>query len=128
MRSTQSKIFIWIAAIFLFIGSIYALLCYLDREQETTLSYKECKIPFKYSGTLDTISLEYISAKNELARCVCESYIKTRDTVTSKKIMELYKEFGSPVKPDSSKYDAYKRLDSIVKYRKSVFDTMILLD
>lgn len=128
MKSIQLKTFLWLIATLIVIGLMYVLFCYIEREQETILSYQDCKVSFKYSGTLDTLDLEYQSAKKELAGCLCESYIKTGDTRTSKRIMELYNRYGNPIKPDSSKYDAYKNLDSIIKYQKSVFDTMILLD
>ncbi|MGO4709995.1 hypothetical protein AB4Y90_12940 [Chryseobacterium sp. 2TAF14] len=66
------------------------------------------------------------SAKQELALCLCEEYLKNKDEDIKQKILEIYQE-------DLKFYHrqkSFKKIDfdSILQNRKEIFDYRILVD
>jgi hypothetical protein len=112
-------------------------LCFLfsNRETTKTLSFKKCKIDYHqyskgeielYPGHFMTNEMEHEEALRRLGFCLCKYYAKTKDTSVSEKIIELYKRkynwFPSYTK------QGRQPVDSIVKYKELIFDTVLLID
>lgn len=93
-----------------------------------TLSYNNCTIHFRYARETDTSDDGYIAGQDKLGLCLCSVYDKRHDTTISKKIMELYRKYGSPVTLDTNKKADYNNLDSVLKYKHKAFDTVIMED
>jgi hypothetical protein len=104
------------------------VLPYIIFKSTHTLSFKNCSVEFKYYAAVDTADDGYRLAKSKLALCLCNAYPHEKDSTTGKQIMKLHKQYGNSVAPDSTLYYKYNKLDSIVKYRKMAFDTVLALD
>jgi hypothetical protein len=71
---------------------------------------------------------EHRAATGRLARCLCKSYSQKPDTAVARKIIEIYNSQGQHILFNTVHSKNYSRLDSIIKYQKSVFDTPALYD
>ncbi len=113
------------------LGLVVVLVCgwhYYDLKRLHTLTYGRCAVRFRYLQAVDSADMAYVAAQSELAICLCESYLKRKNPVDSGKIMSLYHQYGTPFNPDSSQKATYQRLDSIAKYRETIFDKIGYLD
>ena len=106
----------------------FGVVPYIRLKSTHTLTFKNCSVEFKYYGSPDTTDDGYRYAKGKLGLCLCNAYIRKKDPIIGKQIMELHKQYGNSVAPDSTPHANYNKLDSIVKYRKMAFDTAMLLD
>ncbi|EHQ30030.1 hypothetical protein [Mucilaginibacter paludis] len=90
-----------------------------------TISFKTCTIRYKYwnKGLMGDIER---AAQNELALCLCDSYRQQRDTAVANRIMRIYKRYGNHYGPDS--LSLYNSVDSLIKNRNRVLDTLVLAD
>lgn len=68
------------------------------------------------------------AANGRLALCLCKIYRQKPDTTTARKILELYDNSGHRGLFNTSHNRKYNKLDSVIKYRKMVFDTLALYD
>lgn len=100
------------------------------------MSFKKCKVAYPvhdeekerkiYRDHTISNQWEYESALRKLALCLCEQYIQKKDIETKEKIIEIY----------NYKFEFYNRnntfkkisFDSILKHRKEVFNSEILID
>jgi hypothetical protein len=73
-----------------------------------------------------TNEMQLEAAQRKLAACLCEEYIKTKDSTIRNKIIELYNEKESYFTPSTE--ITTDNIDSIIKYRKELFDTTIVID
>jgi hypothetical protein len=131
----QNKKIFYIAsgAIISVVLSFYFL--FTNRATTELLSFKDCKISYHqyskgeielYAGHFWTNEMEHEQALRRLGFCLCKYYMQSKDTSVSKKIIELYER----------KYDYFpsytkqgrKPIDSILKYKEIVFDTVLLID
>jgi hypothetical protein len=87
-----------------------------------TLSFKSCTVHFKY----DHAGLEsdiYRAAQNKLALCLCKVYQQTPDTAIANHIMQNYRQYGAH---DNLYF--HSTIDSVIKHKNEVLDTLILVD
>ncbi|HEY4324520.1 MAG TPA: hypothetical protein VGN20_11055 [Mucilaginibacter sp.] len=124
-RKTAAIVLSILAFILIFFTVI---LPYFKLKSDQTLSFKTCTVHFKYRYSIDTTEDAYTVAQNELALCLCKVYDKKQDIEISKRIMKIFKKYGSPISPDSASFSKYNNLDSVLKYRKVAFDPMIAVD
>lgn len=100
------------------------------------VNFKSCKIIYTVLDDKKEIEMhgQYAisnewrleSAMQDLALCLCESYLKNRDEEIKEKILELYNE-------DFEYYPrvhSFKKInfDSILTHRKEIFNPEILID
>ena len=123
-RKTAFIVLSVIALIILFYAAILPEIRYRGSQ---TISFKTCTVHYKYfdKGFVDDADR---AANNELALCLCNSYAKKRDTAVANQILKIYRKYGSHNGADSISYRHHDNLDSIIKERKTAFDTLILLD
>ncbi|SEN54768.1 hypothetical protein SAMN05192574_103486 [Mucilaginibacter gossypiicola] len=122
----------WTLVVMLLIVSgvaIYNLRNYIDRRSEHSLSFKNCNVKYYYitkeaglDGDVNRV------AENRLARCLCRSYEQKKDTAIARKIMEIYRKNTRDVFFNTSHVINYNKLDSVIKHREMVFDTLVLID
>jgi len=111
-----------ILGILLLIGLFMFGWNYWDLSREHNLTHNNCTVKFKYMYNVDTGDDGYACANNELALCLCNSYLKIKSRSDSNKIMQIYQRYGLQLKPDSAQYESYKHFDTILKYKRDVFD------
>jgi hypothetical protein len=122
----------WTLVVILLIVSGVAIdnLCnYIDRRSEHAVSFKNCTVKYYYL-TKEAGTDEYVNrvAENRLAHCLCKSYEQKKDTAIARKIMEIYHQNTSDIFFNTSHLKNYNKLDSVIKHREMVFDTLVLLD
>jgi hypothetical protein len=122
---TEWKAAGWVFLVLACIGA--GLLIYHNREQHLHFTYKNCQVDYTYRSELDSLSDEYMSAQRKLGKCLCELYLVEPDS-TLKKLIVRQSQYGYPAPPDTTHSSPYKSLDSLIKYRKEVFDPIIYLD
>lgn len=118
-RKTAAIVLPIIALIILFFTVIFP-----EIRKPKTISFKACTVKFKYFDA----GLDYDvnrSANNKLALCLCDIYAHKPDTAVANKILKIYKEYGDR---DSLSFGHKYNLDSLVKNKKTVFDTTIWAD
>ncbi|MFC0512664.1 hypothetical protein ACFFGT_00575 [Mucilaginibacter angelicae] len=122
----------WTLAVILLLLScigIYNLYNYINRRSERAVSFKNCTIKYQYRmDSPDMDGEEYRAATGRLASCLCKSYSQKPDTAIARKIMEIYNSQGQHILFNTAHIKNYSKLDSIIKYQKSVFDTLALYD
>jgi len=120
-RKTAAIVLSIIALIVIFFAVILPEIRYKSTQ---TISFKACTVKFKYFDA----GLDYDvnrSANNKLALCLCDIYAHKPDTAVANKILKIYKEYGDR---DSLSFGHKYNLDSLVKNKKTVFDTTIWAD
>jgi hypothetical protein len=104
------------------------ILPYIRHKSTQTLSFGTCAVQFKYFDK----GLEndtYRAAKNKLALCLCNVYIKNPDTAVGNQIISIYRQYGGhSASYDSLTYNHTTNLDSIIKNKRTAFDTLITVD
>ncbi|WP_439696299.1 hypothetical protein ACFGVS_26755 [Mucilaginibacter sp. AW1-7] len=90
-----------------------------------TLAFKNCAVHFKYNSREPGPDL-YRASQNKLAHCLCKSYQQNPDTAVGNHIIKIYLEYGNHYGADSVR--RYKNIDSIIKHRNDVLDTLVLVD
>jgi hypothetical protein len=123
-RKTAAIVLSIIALIVIFYTAILPEIRYRGAQ---TISFKSCTVHYKYfdKGLVPDADR---AANNKLALCLCNSYTQKRDTGVAKQILKIYRGYGSHHGSDSISYTHRGNLDSIIKERKTVFDTLISLD
>jgi hypothetical protein len=100
---------------------------YINHNKTQTIQFKSCTVHFEYHRHLVPDEDFYRAAQNKLALCLCGVY-QPNDKATTNRIIKIYKEFGTPVGPDTSYTIKNSGVDTILKYRRMAFDTLILVD
>jgi hypothetical protein len=90
-----------------------------------TLSFKNCTVHFKYEGP-GLVTDIYSASQNKLALCLCNSYQQKPDTVVANRIIKIYQQYGNHYSYDSVRIN--NNIDSIIKHKSVVLDTLILID
>jgi hypothetical protein len=133
MQDSKQVFYIVSVAIILVAFALYLLSS--NRETTKFLSFKECKIDYHqyskgeielYEGHFMTNEMEHEQALRRLGFCLCKYYMQTKDTSVNDKIIELYKRKYNYF-PSYTKQER-QPVDSIVKYKEIVFDTVLLID
>ncbi len=90
-----------------------------------TISFKTCTVHFKYwdKGLVPDIGRV---SENKLALCLCTLYQKKPDTGVAHRIVQIYQQYGNHIKEDSGRF--HHNIDSIIKHRDEVLDTLLALD
>jgi hypothetical protein len=103
------------------------ILPYIRHKGTQTLSFNACTIHFEYfdKGLEDDT---YRAAKNKLALCLCNVYQKKPDTAVANQILGIYRLYGNHNGVDSASYNRTTNLDSIIKNKSMVFDTLVYVD
>ena len=105
------------------------------RTNTETLSFKDCHVTYEkysggekelYTGHFMSNEMQLESAQRKLAACLCEDYLKTQDAAVRNKIIELYNEKETYFPPSTS--ITTNDFDSIIAYRKELFEATILID
>jgi hypothetical protein len=89
-----------------------------------TISFKTCTVRFKYFDKGLIVDAGR-AANNKLALCLCNVYAHKPDTAVANQILRIYKQYGDM---DSLSFGYKYNLDSLLKNKKTVFDTLILVD
>jgi len=105
-----------------------AIMLYANRPKHIITKYKQCKLKYEHRGRLDTLNENYQAAQRDFGKCLCEQYIKQRDEALGRLIVKQGIQYGYPVTIDSLHSQKFSDLDSIIKYRKEVFDPVIYWD
>lgn len=110
-----------------------ALLAYkmlVDKEFEGKLTFKNCTVFYSqytsgerpvYEGHSVTNEMEFAAANLKLALCLCEEYKKMKDSDIADKLMVIYQQYSN------FKDEKYTTVDSLIKYRETVFNPAILI-
>jgi hypothetical protein len=122
---TEWKAAGWVFGALAIIG--IGVLFYLNREQHLTTSYNHCKLDYVFRNSIDTLNESYGSDQRAFGKCLCELYLAKPDRTLGKLIVRQ-SQYGYPAPPDGTHSPKYKSLDSLIKYRKDVFDPVILWD
>ena len=120
---------------FLFLIFLVFISCSSEnKETIKVLTFKNCKSSYSQFSKGEKVIFDghsisndwYLeSAKMALANCLCEKYLQKPDEETKVKILEIFKtkeEYFSKDYPDNFSFD------SILKYRKEVFNDRILIE
>ncbi|MDF2430695.1 MAG: hypothetical protein JWP44_326 [Mucilaginibacter sp.] len=88
-----------------------------------TISFRNCTVHFKYwdKGLVSDI---YRVSQDKLALCLCKGYQQKPDTALGNRIIQIYRQYGS----DNDSTKLYNNVDSIIKHKSEVLDTLITLD
>ncbi|MDP9078455.1 MAG: hypothetical protein M3O71_13565 [Bacteroidota bacterium] len=123
-RKTAAIVLSIIALITIFYTAILPEIRYRSTQ---TISFKTCSIDFKYvdKGLVTDV---YRAANNKLALCLCGAYQQKHDTAIANRIFKIYREYGSHYGVDSVSNRSNRNIDSIIRNRKAIFDTLILID
>lgn len=131
----QDRKIIYIAFGIIILVTFAFYFLFSNRETSKTLSFKDCKIDYRqyskgeielYEGHFMTNEMEHEQALRRLGFCLCKYYVQTKDTSAREKIIELYKRKYNYF-PSYTK-QGRQPIDSIVKYKELVFDTVLLID
>jgi hypothetical protein len=115
---------------------VFSSFLYSCGDRKKTLSFKGCQVTYwqysggkyeLYAGHYMTDEMELEAAQRKLALCLCEQYILTRDSTVMNKIIELYNEKETYFTP-SEKIIKTNSIDSIIRHKKDLFDTTIVID
>lgn len=103
------------------------ILPYLRHKSTQTLSLGTCTVHFKYfdKGLEDDT---YRAAKNKLALCLCDVYVKKPDTAVGNQIVTIYRQYESHNGYVSLANNRTISPDSVTEYKKMAFDTLVLVD
>ena len=123
-RKTAAIVLSIIALIIIFFTVILPEIKYRGIQ---TVSFKTCIVHYEYfdRGLVDDAEL---AANNKLALCLCDAYQQKHDTVIANRIFKIYREDGSHYGVDSVSYRSNRNIDSIIRNKKAIFDTLILID
>ncbi|TWJ03366.1 hypothetical protein JN11_00904 [Mucilaginibacter frigoritolerans] len=116
-RKTAAIVLPIIALIILFFTVIFP-----EIRKPQTISFKSCKVQVEYFTGLEEDANR--ATNNKLALCLCDLYVHNPDSAIASQILKIYREYGTH---DSTSYGR-DSLNSIIKNKKTVFDTLILLD
>ena len=119
-RKTAVVVLSIIALIFI---ALFYVMPKKTNEETQTVSFKGCAIHFNYFEQGLEADIER-AANNKLALCLCDTYRRKLDSSISNRIIQIYRKYNM----DSDSARINNNLDSIIKYRKTVLDTLILLD
>jgi len=100
---------------------------YINERKTQTLQFRSCTVHFQYHDGYSPDYDIYRAAQSNFALCLCKIY-RHGDTAISNRIIEIYKETGNPIGPDSVYKLKNSGVDTIIKYRSEAFDTLILVD
>ena len=101
------------------------ILPWINDNSTQTLAFKNCAVHFKYSRREPGPDL-YCASQNKLAHCLCKSYQQNPDTAVSNHIIKIYREYGNHYGADRIR--RYTNIDSIIKHKSDVLDTLVLVD
>jgi len=90
-----------------------------------TISFKNCTVHFKYWDR-DLVHDIYGVSQNKLALCLCNSYQQMPDTAVGNRIIQIYWQYGNHYQYDSVRLK--NNVDSIIKHKNAVLDTLVLVD
>jgi hypothetical protein len=124
-RKTAAIVLSILGLIFIFFVFI---LPYINLKKDHELNYKNCKVSFRYAFSIDTTDDGYIAGQHKLGLCLCDSYHIKKDRGIEAQIIKIYSKYGIPISQDKLHNSMYNKLDSIMKYRKKAFDTVIVVD
>ena len=90
-----------------------------------TISFKNCIVHFKYwdKGLVPDI---YRISQNKLGHCLCSIYKQKPDTSVGNHIIQIYQQYGNHHNYDSIRLR--NNVDSIIKHKNAVLDTLVLID
>ena len=88
------------------------------------IAFRNCSVSFHYDDKDDTSNIRGISQK-KLALCLCNTYGQKPDTALSNRIIQIYRQYGNRY---IDSLGLYNNIDSIIKHKSELLDTMILLD
>lgn len=94
------------------------------------LKYNTCIVEYKYywlgeqylwEGHTIPNEMFFYSANRSLAICLCDEYLKTKNTVLSTKIIELTVLYGD-------RYEFNSTIDSVVYHRNKILDPILHIE
>jgi len=122
----ERKTAAWILGIIALVVIFFTVILPEIRFRSTqTLSFKNCTIHFKYDDK-SLASDVYRTSQNKLGLCLCGIYNQKPDTSVGKRIIQIYRQYGNHDNYDSIRLT--NNIDSIIKHKFAVLDTLVLLD
>ncbi len=88
--------------------------------QTQVISFSGCEV--RFDGTIPDI---YRVSQNKLGHCLCNLYRQKPDTSVGHRIIQIYQEFGNH---DHDSPILRNNVDSIIKHKSEVLDTLLALD
>jgi uncharacterized membrane protein len=113
---------IWLTGIVLIIAAI-ALIAGLSRRKKIAFLSAGYEVDYTFRGNLDTTDFAYKKCILKSILLNCNSYIHKKDTLTANDIINDYHQFGKPLSKEKLDGKSYPTIDTIIKYKYSVFDT-----
>jgi hypothetical protein len=113
---------IWLTGIVLIIAAI-ALIAGLSRRKQIAFLSAGYEVDYTFRGNLDTTDFAYKKCILKSILLNCNSYIHKKDTLTANDIINDYHQFGKPLSKEKLDGKSYPTIDTIIKYKYSVFDT-----
>jgi hypothetical protein len=102
------------------------VLPFIRSKQTQTLIFRGCKVQYKYSKEVPGDDLDR-AENNKFALCLCGLYMQKPDTSVGNKILSIYRQYDKGTNTtDGLEYD--KNLNSLIKNRKALLDTLISID
>lgn len=90
-----------------------------------TIAFRGCTVKYKYWNSGLVPDIDRVS-QNKLALCLCNIYQQKPDTAVRNRIIKIYKQYGKYTRDDSLRFN--NNIDSIIKNKYAVLDTLILID
>ncbi|GAB3922248.1 hypothetical protein [Mucilaginibacter myungsuensis] len=103
---------------------IASLIYWIWPKTTEALSFKGCKVEYILEN--DGLDDDLVrTAHNKLALCLCKKYLVKKDEQVARQIMDIYQKYGGHFNDSSG---TLRNIDSVVKYRSSLLDTLIMRD
>ncbi|MCQ6959556.1 hypothetical protein [Mucilaginibacter aquariorum] len=89
-----------------------------------TISFRQCTVNFVY-GNEGVDSDIYSAAQNKLGLCLCNYYQQKPDTAVANRIIQIYSKYDNNY---ADSLHLFNNIDSIIKHKSNLLDTMILVE
>lgn len=90
-----------------------------------TIAFRNCAVHFNYNDEEVSDSDVYRASQNKLAHCLCNSYRRKPDTAIGNRIVQIYRQYGNRYIDSLGRFN---NLDSIIKHKSDLLDTLILVE
>lgn len=120
-RKTAAIVIGVVALIVIFITAILPEARYRGTQ---TVAFRDCAVHFNYNSEASGADI-YRAAQNKLALCLCNSYLQKPDTALSNHIIQIYRQYGNRYLDSLGRFN---NVDSIIKHKNELLDTLVLID
>lgn len=107
---------------------IVSVIFYVNKTKHIIFSYQNCREDYNYTGSVDTLNYEYEYQEARFGECVTDYYLSHPTKEAAKTIVRIGSKYIYQLPVDSTDVKRYQCLDSLIKYRKTIFDLKIAWD